>query len=78
MSAQPASHKNPKPFALKMGTVLGGVVMSASYSNNTRWYERMLLSIRRWYYDGAQSGSVSGLWGTDHLSHEQEGEADSL
>jgi hypothetical protein len=78
MNAQPASHKNPKLFYLKMGTVLGGLVMSASYSNNTRWYERMLLSIRRWYQDVAQGDSVPGLWGTDHLSHEQEGQADPL
>ena len=78
MIAQPASNKDPKPFDLKVGMVLGGVVMTARYSNNTRWYERMLLSIRRWYQDGAQDHSVPGLWGTDHLCHEQEGQADSL
>jgi len=78
MNAQPASHKNPKSFDLKMGTVLGGVVMSCSYSNNTRWYERMLLSIRRWFQDGAQDNKMSGVWGTDHLSHEQEGQAHPL
>jgi len=63
---------------LKMGTVLGGVVVSFNYSNNTRWFERVLLTLRRVFTHEPQSDSVPGVWGTDHLSHEQEGQADSV